>query len=188
MSQQFKIHRVTALPAQLEAYAVYLVASATNTNYVEMYVSNSTGSDARRVINEADIDALIDSKLSTINEITIVDDITARGSVDTSKVIYVYVKDATADSTVASGGASYLYDKSTYTWVKVNEYESMDLVSDWSKIENKPTSTVQAIDAAVADSHTHSNKTQLDKVGEDVLGNFTYNGAAVNTQWTTTDW
>ena len=188
MSQQFKIHRVTALPAQLEAYAVYLVASLTNTNYVEMYVSDSTGSAARRVINEADIDALINSKLSTINEITIVDDITARGHVDTSKVIYVYVKDATADSTVTNGGASYLYDKSTSTWVKVNEYESMDLVLDWSKIENKPTSTVQAIDAAVANSHTHPNETQLDKIGEDASGNFTYNGAVVNTQWTTTDW
>ena len=99
-----------------------------------------------------------------------------------------YVKDATADSTVTNGGASYLYDKSTYTWVKVNEYESMDLVLDWSKIENKPTSSVQAIDAAVANSHTHPNKTQLDKIGEDASGNFTYNGAAVNTQWTITDW
>ena len=188
MSQQFKIHRVTALPAQLEAYAVYLVASATNTNYVEMYVSDSTGSAARRIINEADIEALINSKLSNINEMIIVDNITARDSVDISKVIYVYVKDATADSTVTNGGASYLYDKSTYSWVKVNEYESMDLVLDWSKIENKPTSTVQAIDAAVADSHTHSNKTQLDKIDEDAFGNFTYNGAVVNTQWTTTDW
>ena len=188
MSQQFKIHRVTALPAQLEAYAVYLVASATNTNYVEMYVSDSTGSAARRIINEADIEALINSKLSNINEMIIVDNITARDSVDTSKVSYVYVKDATADSTVTNGGASYLYDKSTSTWVKVNEYESMDLVLDWSKIENKPTSTVQAIDAAVANSHTHPNKTQLDKIGEDASGNFTYNGVAVNTQWTTTDW
>ena len=94
MAQQFRIHRVTALPTQLEAYAVYLVASATNTNYVEMYVSNSTGSAARRIINEADIEALINSKLSNINEMIIVDNITARDSVDTSKISYVYVKDA----------------------------------------------------------------------------------------------
>ena len=56
---EFKIHRVTELPASLEAYSVYYVAPASTANYVEIYVSNAEGTSARRVINESDIKVLI---------------------------------------------------------------------------------------------------------------------------------
>ena len=44
--------------------------------------------------------------------------------------------DATGDSTVASGGASYIYDGSN--WIKISEFESMDVLVDWIDIQNKP--------------------------------------------------
>lgn len=54
-SQEFKTHRVTELPAVLEAYAVYFVAPAGTTDYVEIYVTSSDGTSARRVINEQNV-------------------------------------------------------------------------------------------------------------------------------------
>ena len=66
----------------------------------------------------------------------------------------------------------------------------MDLVLNWSSIVGGPTSTPAQIDEAVAAKHTHVNKNALDKVGEDVEGNFTYGGVAVGgtTKWATTNW
>ena len=84
--------------------------------------------------------------------------------------------DASADATVASGAATYVYDFGNTTWVKISEAESLDVVLDWSNIQNGPSSSPAAIDAAVADSHTHANKTQLDKIGENGDGNLTYDG------------
>lgn len=46
---------------------------------------------------------------------------------------------------------------------------------DWANINNKPSSTVAAIDAAVT-AATHTNRTQLDKIGEDANGRPTYDG------------
>ena len=51
--------------------------------------------------------------------------------------LHVTVLDATADSTVSSGGATYVYDGQN--WIKVSETESMDLVLQWANILNKPT-------------------------------------------------
>jgi hypothetical protein len=44
---------------------------------------------------------------------------------------------------------------------------SGDIVDlDWAAISNKPSSSVAAIDQAVTDDHTHSNKTEIDKVSD----------------------
>lgn len=189
-SQEFKTHRVIELPAVLEAYAVYFVAPAGTTDYVEIYVTSSDGTSARRVINEQDVNTLVEQKLAGTDEIYVVDTIADRLTVDTDKSRYVYVVDASDDSTVTSGGASYLYNTVTEDWVKISESESMDLVLNWNSIIGGPTSTPAQIDEAVAAKHTHVNKNALDKVGEDVEGNFTYGGVAVGgtTKWATTNW
>lgn len=50
----------------------------------------------------------------------------------------------------------------------------------WSQITSgAPTSTVANIDLAVTNSHTHSNKTQLDKISEDGSSDFKYNSLFV---------
>ena len=54
---------------------------------------------------------------------------------------------------------------------------------DWSDIQNKPSSTVSQIDQAVTDSHTHSNKTVLDKFSENVDGEPEYNGQSLVLKW-----
>ena len=66
----------------------------------------------------------------------VVADITARDALTTAEGLIAYVVDATGDSTVKSGGASYIYDGSN--WIKISEFESMDMIIDWTDIQGKP--------------------------------------------------
>ena len=183
----YQSFKETALPATLEPSAVYFIAPAARPDFVEIYVTDNAGV-AKRVFNEADVDALITARLSAINEIAVVADITARDAVDTTTVTYVYVEDASADASVTNGGATYLYNAGSTSWVKTSEAESLDVVLDWANLQNKPSSTPTDIDAAVAATHTHANKTELDKIGEDADGNLTYDGSLPVIAWASTGW
>jgi hypothetical protein len=184
-----KIHKTTALPGTLEGHSVYLVAPSSKPNYVEMYVTNAAGTQARRIINSDDIQAMIDASLAgSGSNIEIVADIAARDALTKTNGKYVLVLDATGDSTVSSGAASYVWRAATNQWIKLTEYESMDLTITWAMIQGKPTSSPSAIDTAVSNSHTHSNMTQLSKVGEDANGDFTYNGNYPRARLETSGW
>lgn len=63
----------------------------------------------------------------------------------------VFVTDASGDpsGTVTSGWAIYKYTLSTTTWVKIAENESLDVVTDWTNITNKPSTFTPS-------SHTHA--------------------------------
>ena len=184
-----KIHKTTTLPGTLEGHAVYLVAPAAKPNYVEMYVTTADGSSARRVINSDDIQAMIDAAVAGLSAgIEIVADIAARNALNPSNGKYVLVLDASADPTVDSGAASYVWRQEISQWVKLTEYESLDLQLTWENLSGKPSSSPNAIDAAVADSHTHANMTQLSNVGEDGSGNFTYNGHPPRARLETGNW
>jgi len=143
---------------------------------------------AKRVINEADVQALIDTSISGLGSIEIVDDITARNALNPTANIQVFVIDASDDTTVTSGGATYIYRLSTTSWIKISESESLDLVLSWANLTGKPSSSVTDIDNAVSLRHTHANKSELDKIGEDVNGNLTYNGALPVIEWTSVGW
>ena len=80
---------------------------------------------------------------------TIVATIAERDALTSVKVAdRVLVKDATGDTSVTSGWAEYVYDENSQ-WFKMSEGESMDLILDWSNVQNKPTSTTADIDQAV---------------------------------------
>ena len=66
----------------------------------------------------------------------VVADITARDALTTTEGLIAYVVDATGDSTVKVGGASYIYDGSN--WIKISEFESMDAVINWTDVQGKP--------------------------------------------------
>ena len=116
------------------------------------------------------------------------DDITARNALNPTANIQVFVIDASDDTTVTSGGATYIYRLSTTSWIKISESESLDLVLSWANLTGKPSSSVTDIDNAVSLRHTHANKSELDKIGEDVNGNLTYNGALPVIEWTSVGW
>jgi len=182
-----KVFKETTLPGTLQANSIYYVTSA-NVDYVEVYVTSSSGV-ARRVPKIEDINSAISTALLGINSLAIYATIADR---DTNALNnnhkYVYVTDATGDATVTSGGATYLYNSTTTTWIKVSEAESMDVILSWANIQNKPTSSVVDIDNAVTLRHSHTNSTVLNALAQDVEGNLTYNGNPVPTAYITVNW
>ena len=185
MSTTFKPSKLTAVPSlPCEGNAVFFVAPQDKPNYIEIYVSNTSGTALKRLLTDVDIQALIDASISGLaGEMPIVADIAARNALVLTKNTQVLVLDATGDSTVTSGAATYLYRVSTTSWIKLNEAESLDLISQWANIQGRPISSPTAIDTAVSNSHTHTNKTQLDKIGENTDGLFTYNNSLPKIEW-----
>ncbi len=185
MTTTFKPFKLTAVPSlPCDPNSVFFVAPQNKPNYIEIYVSNNAGNALKRLLTDADIQALIDASISGLaGEMPIVANIASRNALSPTKNTQVLVLDATGDSTVASGAATYLYRVSTTSWIKLSEAESLDLILQWANIQGKPTSSPTAIDTAVANSHTHTNKTQLDKIGENADGLFTYNNVLPKTGW-----
>lgn len=179
----FKLTAVPTLPC--EGNAVFFVAPQNKPTYIEIYVSNSAGTALKRLLTDTDIQSLIDASISGLaGEMPIVANIAARNALSLTKNTQVLVLDATGDPTVASGAATYLYRFSTTSWIKLSEAESLDLVLQWANIQGKPTSSPTAIDTAVGNSHIHNgNLTQLNKIGENADGFFTYNNALPKTGW-----
>ena len=81
----------------------------------------------------------------------------------------VIVVDATADPTVSSGSAWYVY--TGYGWAKTAESESMDVVLEWANIQGKPT-------AFPPETHTHNEYAVLSDI--ESLQNSLNNKADVN--------
>lgn len=182
---ELKVYRETALPGQLEPASIYIIAPPDKADYAEIYITDKTGTKTRRLLNDRDIQTLIAQSLSASGQMSVVANIAERDRISDPKG-EVYVIDASGDSSVKSGGARYLYHSGQ--WLKTAETESMDLVFSWDNLQDKPTSTPTKIDAAVRDSHTHANKTHLDKIGEDESGNLTYNNQPVATAWKSLGW
>lgn len=184
MADQIKFIKAATLPGTLEPNSFYFVENGT---YAESYLTNSTGV-ARSVGNSAMINALASSIVSAANSMQVVADITARDAIAPTSVTLALVLDATGDATVSAGAATYVWNEGPDTWVKIAEYESMDVTVTWASISGKPTSSVANIDDAVAKRHAHSNLAQLDKIGEDGNGHLTYNGSPVSVHWDTNNW
>ena len=185
----FNIYKRTAVPSAYEKNDVYFVSSAANSDHFEIYVANSTGDSLRRLITGADVDAKIVTALSAHSSSKLKADIAERDAMtDLNDAQIVIVEDASDDPTVASGSATYAYDLDNDVWIKLAEFENMDLSLEWSSIQNGPTSSPIQIDEAVGLAHTHDNKTQLDLIGQDTDGNFTYDGQLPATGWGSTDW
>lgn len=192
----------TALAGVYEPHTQYFVATPATASRpdggLEIWLSSNDGSYAYRVLNEVDVMTMIADNVSTVTDTYIKSTIVDRdaGTYPAGKFSYVYTLDATGDATVTSGGALYLYNPSVIgapgyvageEWIKLSEQESMDAVIDWANIQNKPSSTIAEIDAAVAAKHTHDNKLILDKFDETAEGEVTYNGKELRGSYLTTD-
>jgi len=182
-----KFYKVASLPGSLEPDAFYYVE---NGSYAESYITNKAGV-ARGVGNSAMINALIDAAitdaLADYNALEIVADIAARDALALTRNALVLVIDASADATVDAGSALYAYNLATTNWTKVAEYESMDIVIQWSAIQGRPSSSPAQIDSSVSQAHSHSNKAVLDDL-TDNAGRLNYKGAAITTEWQTNNW
>lgn len=188
MASFLRIERVTALPDPLTASTMYIVKSAT-AGLAEVFVTGTDVAEVRHIVNKNDIQAMINTSVADFNNIQVVADNAARDAlVDGTRNFLVLSLDATADATVNAGAALYVFDKATMNFTKVSEFESMDITLTWDAIQGKPTSTVADIDDAVTKRHTHANKVELDKIGQDANGNLTYDGAYPKAALATAGW
>lgn len=186
MAVQMQIRVVNVLPGTFEATTLYMVKSA-DANLFDLYMSSNDGLSVRHIISKSDITSMVNSALAGLDTVQVVADITARDAMAPTTNVQVLVLDATADATVASGAATYIYDADTTTWHKISEAESMDVVLQWANIVGAPTSAVADIDDAVAKRHSHANTAVLDLLG-DTDGYLTYNGEHVGVVDTAAEW
>lgn len=185
MTDQILFFKETSVPSNPKPNAVYAVKRP-DSDYVEMYISSKTG-ELNRLINKADIEAIINSKFAASGSTTVVNNITDRNALkNVVSGAQVYVVDASADSSVKSGGAMYISNGSS--WIKTSETESMDIVLSWTLLEGRPTSSVTEIDNAVRASHNHANKSTLDKFGETADNRLTFDGKSLSTDWNKVGW
>jgi hypothetical protein len=184
---QLRIERVLTLPSTLTASTMYIVKSATAA-LAEMYFTDATGAEARHVINKSEIQGLINDSVAAYNAVTVLADIAARDALTPTVNTMVMVLDATGDTTVTAGAATYIFDVVGLTWHKISEFESLDVALNWASILDKPVSAVADIDDAVTKRHTHANAAQLDLIGQDVDGKLTYNGAGVDANLAVSAW
>lgn len=181
---QIQFFKVNSLPGTLQPDSFYYVA---NGGYAESYLTDTAG-NAKAIGNSAMIETIASALVTSVNNIQIVPDIAARDALTPTTTIFVLVQDASDDPTVTAGAATYIYDTVSDEWIKVAEYESMDITVTWSSISGRPSSAVVDIDDAVSKRHTHSNFTSLNKIGEDGNGFMTYNGNLIPTHWNTNSW
>lgn len=184
---QIQFFKVATLPGTLQPDSFYFVE---NGSYSESYLTNGAGV-ARSIGNSAMINALINEALASLPgtgaPILFVADIAARDALEPEGAIFVLVQDASADPTVESGAALYAWNPATSAWLKVAEYESMDVEINWDAINGRPTSTPAQIDTAVSQAHTHVNKSTLDKFSEE-SGLVRFGGQPIPAEWNGAAW
>lgn len=158
-------------------YEEYLVASSahlvrtqageTVQDHIDNAVIHLTTAEKAKLGNLAtDADATYATKAELAGQGSnfVVGSIAQRDAIAAISGTLAYVTDATSDTSVESGGATYIYNGAS--WEKISEWESMDVTLTWDSIQGKPSSTPSEIDSAVDDSHTHANATTLDKLSE----------------------
>ena len=182
-----RLFKETSIPGSFQANGMYLVKTG---NRLRVLVADNTGSAYAATITDAEIQTMIDNAMAAAGsqQSFVADTIADRDALNPTGMVTVVVLDATADPEVQSGSATYMWLPSQGIWHKTSESESMDVVQNWINIAGRPTSLVSEIDDAVSKKHTHSNITELNKIGENGSGNFTYGGVRPRTPYETTNW
>ena len=111
------------------------VKTATGQDEVHLKTSGeqvllSDGTTVQEFVDSAAVGGTGKSKMQ------IVADITARDALTLERGEQVLVIDATGDTTVKSGAATYIFDGADY--IKLSEHESMDVVFSYNDLTDKP--------------------------------------------------
>lgn len=112
---EVKFYKVNTLPSVLDTNAWYIV---TNGNYAEAYVTTNNGV-VKEVGNSAMINDILSSYVFDSNSVKVVNTIADRNALSLTADTLVYVKDASADSTVGLGSATYIWSYYDSSWYKL---------------------------------------------------------------------
>lgn len=188
-----RIEKLLAAPvAPFIANTLYLVKGA-GAAELQIYMSDSTGDTVRHILGEAEIAQKISDAVAGLNDVQVVADIAARDAMTAAltaagDTVQVLVLDATADVTVSTGAATYIFDGVGAAWHKISEAESMDLSLSWESLTGKPASSVADIDDAVAKRHSHANLADLNKLSTNGDDELFVNGKQVEAALATVQW
>ena len=172
-----RLEWVRTIPDERMPSTVYFLRSETG-GLVDIYLTDKTGTELRHIFGLADAEALIQDSIRSLAGLLVVDNIAERDELDLDRNTQILVLDATGDPSVSSGAANYLYRAETQEFIKISEFESMDVTLTWSNIQGRPTSAPEEIDQAVDATHSHENGDVLSKFSEKD-GSLTYNGETV---------
>lgn len=187
LSVALNIERVLALPEVLAPSTMYIVRDD-NEHHVELHFTDALGETLRHLPTRTEILDIVVKQAGDLVTTEYASDIDARNALTFVRNAMCFVADASADPTVGTGSAMYYYVASTQTWVKVSEFESLDIRLVWNAIEGRPVSAVGDIDDAVDKRHAHDNKVVLDNLGEDVDGNLLYRGRVPKAALSKAEW
>lgn len=158
-------------------------------NNIDTSITNNTndikaindGADKAKGFVKLDDNGLVPASFipAQFKEVQVVATIAARNEIANPFTgMSAFVEDATADETVNSGGAYYIYNGTA--WVKTAEAESMDVVLQWTAIQGRPDTLAgygitDGVNSADVVTTAAANKIlKLDKDGKlpaDVTGN-----------------
>lgn len=184
---KLNIEKVTELPVLLKPSTIYFVRGD-GSELMDVYVTGETISELRHTITRQEVIDLISGEVSGLGAPVFTATISFRDNLPLTSNTFVLVGDATEDPTVESGSALYFYESISDEFIKVAEYESMDIELEWDLIQGKPTSTPTVIDSAVSLAHSHSNKNILDKLSETPEGGLAYDGDPLAKHWDVEEW
>lgn len=186
MANILKIRKVNTLPTEYEPSTLYLVKGA-EASIFDLYVSTDTGASVKHLLTKPEVQTMINSAIAGFSTVQVVADIAARDALNPSVTTQVLVRNATGDSTVSSGSATYVYDVAASSWFKTSESESLDLVLQWSNIVGKPSSSAADIDDAVTKKHSHANFSVISDIS-DIGGHLAYSGQPVRSYLEEESW
>lgn len=160
------IEWVTALPVERTPSTIYFLRSD-QSDIAEIYLTNNEGTELRHLLHAGDVVSMISESLGNMANIEVVNTITDRDALNLTKNTQILVLDATGDDTVELGAATYVYRAGIGDFIKVNEFESLDVTPHWDNLVGRPASTAAQIDDAVLKSHLHLNLAILDGLSGD---------------------
>lgn len=190
MATPFTIIRLTALPATLEANALYVVnpiGQPVGQNDVELTFTGNTASAVAKSYSRTAAKEDIEEALAGNQSVFIFENIAQKNAEVPLVDAIGYVKDTTGDPEVNGTSAFYVYQLATGLWTLATSSGGETEVS-WEQITGGPTASPEAIDQAVADSHTHLNQDVLDKLSVSEENTLMYDGELVSPVTVTAQW
>lgn len=139
--------RVTSLPGTAVSGTIYYLLQQ-GESYGDIYVGDNSQALVPLITEQRIIDAIA-AQGGAAGEIEIAADITTRDALTLTRNTIVVVIDASADPTVTSGSAQYLYRSVNDDFIKLSEFESLDLTISWGDISGRPSASPANIDNAV---------------------------------------
>lgn len=136
MPTLYKPHRLNAIPAVPEINSIYYTPGAGGELVVT--VVGNTIADIYSTRTDAEVLALVAANGLLQQEVIATPTIVTRDALTLTTNALIMVGDATADPLVTTGGAFYFYDNVADTFTLTSRLEDLNLITDWSDIQNKP--------------------------------------------------